>query len=63
MTYEGIFIFWITVGKLTQSFISRESFTLIQSHDERTSDKNVILIHILVEKKREGESMKVEDCL
>lgn len=54
MTDEGIFTFRITVGKLTQSFISRESFTLVQSHDERASDKNVILIHILVEKKREG---------
>lgn len=54
MTYEGIFIFGITVGKLAQSFISREDFTLIQSHDERASDENVILIHILVEKKREG---------
>lgn len=52
MTYEEIFIFWITAGKLTQSFISRKSFSLFQSHDERVSDKNVILIHIWEDKKR-----------
>lgn len=36
-----------------QSFASRENSTLIQSHDERASEENVILIHILINKKRE----------
>lgn len=36
-----------------QSFIPRENFTLIQSHDERASEENVIFIHILINKKKE----------
>lgn len=54
MTYEEIFIFWITAGKLTQSFISRKSFSLFQSHDERVSDKNVIFNPYLSRQKEKG---------